>query len=90
MSSREDQELQAIRYLEFVVGSPHLRRRDPALHNFLISLYVKHRPEKLENYLLAQGFSPDDVPYDVEYTLRLLLGEKGLARESIVSVIMAS
>ncbi len=79
--SRKDQEMQAIRYLEFTINV--LRRKDPALHNFLISLYVKHQPEKIEDYLVAQGYSIDDIPYDIEYTLRLLT-ENNQKRECLV------
>ena len=45
--------MQAIRFLEHAITA--LNRREPAIHNFLISLYVKHQPEKLEKYLLSQG-----------------------------------
>jgi len=43
---------------------------------------VKHQPEKIGAYLEAQGSDVEEVPYDVEYTLRLL-AENGLRKESI-------
>ena len=79
--AKEDQEKEAIRYLEFSINS--LRRRDPPLHNFLISLYVKHQPDKIEGYLLQQGYDAKEVPYDIEYTLRLF-EENDLKRAALV------
>ncbi len=80
VSSTREQEMQSIRYLEFVINTA--RRKEPALHNFLISLYVKHQPDKIEDYLHSQGTSARETPYDIEYTLRLLT-ENELKRESI-------
>lgn len=37
--------LEAIRYLEHCVEA--LFNSEPSIHNFLLSLYVKHQPEKV-------------------------------------------
>lgn len=58
------QELEAIRYLEFCIGS--LASRDPPIHNYLISLYVRHQNQKLLPYLLARGKEADELPYDIQ------------------------
>ena len=75
-----EQEIQAMKYLEFSVNQ--LGSRAPATHNFLISLYIKHSPEKVDPYLKEQGFEVEQIPYDVKYTLRLCK-ERGLNRECV-------
>lgn len=68
--------------MEYAINT--LGRREPALHNFLLSLYVKHKPENIEAYLNAQGLeNSESVPYDVEYTLRLF-AENGLQKEKFL------
>ncbi|KAK7491492.1 hypothetical protein BaRGS_00017321 [Batillaria attramentaria] len=59
----------AIRYLEACVQK--FDNRDPAIHNFLLSLYAKLQPDNLMTYLQLQGESLDDICYDVKYALRL-------------------
>ncbi len=58
------QELEAIRYLEFCIGS--LSSRDPPIHNYLISLYIRHQKEKLLPYLMSRGRELEDLPYDIQ------------------------
>ena len=53
VNARSDQELEAIRYLEYAVNE--LGNKDTAVHNFLLSLYIKHRPKEVWDYL--QKFS---------------------------------
>lgn len=60
---------EAIRYLEACVQK--FENRDPAIHNFLLSLYAKLQPDNLMTYLQLQGETLDDICYDVKYALRL-------------------
>ena len=74
------QELEGMRYLEFCV-----RRQesgDPAVHNYLVHLYVKYCPEKVAAYLEEQGHDKEGVPYDIKYALTLCQGA-GLKDESV-------
>lgn len=45
--------LEAIEYLEFAIYK--LQCTDQAFHNYLLSLYAKFKPQKLKQYLAAQG-----------------------------------
>lgn len=45
--------VEVIRYLEFCIDK--LKNSDKAVHNFLVSLYAKHNPQKLMEYLNSQG-----------------------------------
>lgn len=65
----KEQGLEAIRYLETCVQK--LDNREPAIHNFLLSLYAKLKPDDLMTYLQLQGEHLDDICYDVKYALRL-------------------
>lgn len=42
-----------------------------SVHNYLISLYVKHNKEKLMNYLKLQGSEKSAVSYNPKFALRL-------------------
>jgi len=78
VSNRETQELESIRYLEFCIKS--LANKEPVIHNFLLSLYVKHQPEKVFMYLESQHQQGGDggaVCFDVNYVLRLCTEKKG-------------
>ncbi|CAB4006497.1 vacuolar sorting-associated 18 homolog [Paramuricea clavata] len=69
---KEDKALieQAVRYLDFCVEI--LGVRDQAIHNYLLSLYVKQLDDvSLMRYLQLQGQDRDEVSYDLEYALRL-------------------
>ncbi|XP_030762434.1 vacuolar protein sorting-associated protein 18 homolog isoform X2 [Sitophilus oryzae] len=61
--------LEAIRYLEFCITK--LKNIDKAIHNFLVSLYAKHDPRKLMDYLKSQGQELGLINYDVYFALRL-------------------
>jgi len=45
---------EAIRYLEFCVGS--LGCQQQAIHNYLLSLYARLKPQSLMDYLAIQGW----------------------------------
>lgn len=49
VNARPDQELEAIRYLKFCVEKLH--NGDPPVHNYLLSLYIKHQPSEVWPYL---------------------------------------
>ncbi|GFR83888.1 vacuolar protein sorting-associated protein 18 homolog [Elysia marginata] len=68
MRNRE-QGNEAIKYLEFCVQK--MENKDPAIHNYLLSLYAKLQPQNLMTYLQLQGEDPEDISYDVKYALRL-------------------
>lgn len=59
---------EVIRYLEFCIHS--MGCTELAIHNFLVKLYGRHRPEKLLIYLETQGKDITMVHYDVHYALR--------------------
>ncbi|CAG9857094.1 unnamed protein product [Phyllotreta striolata] len=58
-----------VKYLEFCVDK--LKNTDKAIHNFLIALYAKYDPDKLMEFLNAQGQEITMISYDVHYALRL-------------------
>ncbi|ETO32986.1 vacuolar protein sorting protein, partial [Reticulomyxa filosa] len=65
---------QAVRYLEDVVRSNLPQSKDPAVHNYLITLYCKHEDERpLLKFIDWQG---DEPHYDTKYALRLCHQEK--------------
>ncbi|XP_078486293.1 vacuolar protein sorting-associated protein 18 homolog [Ciona intestinalis] len=66
--------MEAIRYLEFC--TTELECSDPAIHNYLLSLYAKHVPNSVISYLRGQGDDSSEICYDVKYALRLCLGNK--------------
>jgi len=62
---------EAIRYLKY--STQQLNCTDPAIHNYLLSLYVNHQPNELISYLKEQGEDKEEVCYDIKYALRLCL-----------------
>jgi len=63
---------QAIRYLEWCVGT-YMKNRDPAIHNYLVSLYCKLPDDgPLLQFLERSGA---DAVYDQKYALRLCTQE---------------
>jgi hypothetical protein len=50
--AKKQQEIEGLRYLEFSVQK--LEITDPAIHNYLVHLYIKYRPERLGKYLEDQ------------------------------------
>lgn len=60
---------ETIRYMEFCVYE--LAVTDEAIHNYLLSLYAKYRPESLLWYLEQAGIHATDIHYDLKYALRL-------------------
>ncbi len=81
VASRADQELEAIRYLEYCVNS--LDNKDPPVHNYLLSLYIKHQEEKVLDYLLKCGTDPVEIKYDMKYALRLCCEKPDMKRECV-------
>ena len=74
------QEVEGMRYLEFCVQRQE--SGDPAVHNYLVHLYIKYSPAKLAAYLEEQGYDKESVPYDIKYTLTLCQ-KAGLKDESV-------
>lgn len=60
---------ETIRYMEFCVYE--LEVKDEAIHNYLLSLYAKHKPDALLWYLEQAGTHVSDIHYDLKYALRL-------------------
>ena len=82
VSYRDDQELEAIRYLEFCVKNMGSKER--AIHNYLLSLYIKHQKENVLKYLDWSGNNQDEIFYDINYALRLCTEEQELLRSACV------
>ncbi|CAK8677916.1 unnamed protein product [Clavelina lepadiformis] len=88
-SGHREQWMEAVRYLEYCTTDLHCT--DPAIHNYLLSLYVKYQPESVTNYLKDQGEDQAEIHYDVKYALRLCLGDgdekaKPLLRRACVTI----
>lgn len=79
MNAMPNQEKEAIRYLEFAVYN--LESMHSGVHNYLLSLYIKHQPECVWPFL--QKFQNDQIRYDVKYALRLCTETKVLHKESV-------
>ena len=60
---------ESIRYMEFCVYE--LAVKDEAIHNYLLSLYAKYKPDSLLLYLEQAGTHPSEIHYDLKYALRL-------------------
>ncbi|XP_030627233.1 vacuolar protein sorting-associated protein 18 homolog [Chanos chanos] len=60
---------ETIRYMEFCVY--RLEVKEEAIHNYLLSLYAKHREESLLPYLEMAGTHASEINYDLKYALRL-------------------
>ncbi|KAL2081839.1 hypothetical protein ACEWY4_021657 [Coilia grayii] len=60
---------ETIRYMEFCVY--HLEVKEEAIHNYLLSLYAKYKPDSLLWYLEQAGTQVSEINYDLKYALRL-------------------
>uniref|UniRef100_A0A4W5PWK2 Vacuolar protein sorting-associated protein 18 homolog n=1 Tax=Hucho hucho TaxID=62062 RepID=A0A4W5PWK2_9TELE len=60
---------ETIRYMEFCVYQ--LTVTEEAIHNYLLSLYAKYKPDSLLRYLEQAGTHASNIHYDLKYTLRL-------------------
>lgn len=60
---------ETIRYMEFCVNE--LGVKDEAIHNYLLSLYAKYKPDSLLWYLEQAGSHASEIHYDLKYALRL-------------------
>lgn len=68
MRNRKDKKVpehQALRYLQYCVN--HLKESDPAIHNYLLSLYAQQEDEKP----LLDFIKDQDTHFDLEYGLRI-------------------
>lgn len=72
---------ETIRYMEFCVYE--LDVKDEAIHNYLLSLYAKHKPDALLWYLEQAGPHVSDIHYDLKYALRLC-AEHGYLRACVL------
>lgn len=68
-NKNREQGNEAIKYLEFCIEQ--LDNKDQAIHNYLLSLYAKLKPDQLMTYLNIQGTDEDTICYDLKYALRL-------------------
>ena len=60
---------EAIRFLQYCIEKGHEKSKDPAIHNYLISLYCKQRKEtQLLEFIKRHRAKP---LFDVKYALRL-------------------
>ena len=82
VSYRDDQELQAIRYLEFCVKK--LGSKERAIHNYLLSLYIKHQKENVLKYIDWSGNDQEGIFYDINYALRLCTEQQDQLRSACV------
>ena len=82
VSYHDEQELEAIRYLEYCVKN--LESKDRAIHNYLLSLYIKHQKENVLRYLDWSGNNPDYIYYDINYALRLCTEQQQHLRSACV------
>ncbi|XP_017310953.1 vacuolar protein sorting-associated protein 18 homolog [Ictalurus punctatus] len=60
---------ETIRYMEFCVHE--LSVKEEAIHNYLLSLYAKYKPDSLLWYLEQAGTHASEIHYDLKYALRL-------------------
>ncbi|XP_055729356.1 vacuolar protein sorting-associated protein 18 homolog isoform X1 [Salvelinus fontinalis] len=60
---------ETIRYMEFCVYQ--LTVTEEAIHNYLLALYAKYKPDSLLWYLEQAGTHLSDIHYDLKYALRL-------------------
>ncbi|KAI1897288.1 hypothetical protein AGOR_G00081780 [Albula goreensis] len=72
---------ESIRYMEFCVYE--LAVKDEAIHNYLLSLYAKYKPDSLLLYLGQAGTHPSEIHYDLKYALRLC-AEHGYLRACVL------
>ncbi|VDN58163.1 unnamed protein product [Dracunculus medinensis] len=60
----------AFKYINFAIDS---NMATTSLHNFMISLFAKHKPNALLPYFEKFGLDKNNVPYNVEFALRVCL-----------------
>ncbi|XP_046628252.1 vacuolar protein sorting-associated protein 18 homolog isoform X1 [Neodiprion virginianus] len=60
---------EVIRYLEFCIYKQGCQEQ--AIHNYLLSLYTRYKPDEVLRYISSQGQDIGMVPYDVHFALRL-------------------
>ncbi|XP_037100361.1 vacuolar protein sorting-associated protein 18 homolog [Syngnathus acus] len=72
---------ETVRYMEFCVHE--LRVTEEAIHNYLLSLYAKYKPDSLLRYLEEAGTYASEIHYDLKYALRLC-AEHGYLRACVL------
>uniref|UniRef100_A0A672JBG5 Vacuolar protein sorting-associated protein 18 homolog n=1 Tax=Salarias fasciatus TaxID=181472 RepID=A0A672JBG5_SALFA len=72
---------ETIRYMEFCVYE--LTVTEEAIHNYLLSLYAKYKPDSLLWYLEQAGTHASEIHYDLKYALRLC-AEHGYLRACVL------
>ncbi|XP_061609636.1 vacuolar protein sorting-associated protein 18 homolog isoform X1 [Phyllopteryx taeniolatus] len=72
---------ETVRYMEFCVHE--LRVTEEAIHNYLLSLYAKYKPDSLLLYLEEAGTYASEIHYDLKYALRLC-AEHGYLRACVL------
>ncbi|KAF0023281.1 hypothetical protein F2P81_023911 [Scophthalmus maximus] len=72
---------ETIRYMEFCVYE--LIVTEEAIHNYLLSLYAKYKPDSLLLYLEQAGTHASEIHYDLKYALRLC-AEHGYLRACVL------
>ncbi|XP_061560865.1 vacuolar protein sorting-associated protein 18 homolog [Phycodurus eques] len=72
---------ETVRYMEFCVHE--LRVTEEAIHNYLLSLYAKYKPDSLLLYLQEAGTYASEIHYDLKYALRLC-AEHGYLRACVL------
>lgn len=72
---------ETIRYMEFCVYE--LTVTEEAIHNYLLSLYAKYKPDSLLWYLEQAGTRASEIHYDLKYALRLC-AENGYLRACVL------
>ncbi|XP_077366593.1 vacuolar protein sorting-associated protein 18 homolog [Festucalex cinctus] len=72
---------ETVRYMEFCVHE--LRVTEEAIHNYLLSLYAKYKPDSLLRYLEEAGTYASEIHYDLKYALRLC-SEHGYLRACVL------
>lgn len=72
---------ETIRYMEFCVYE--LNVTEEAIHNYLLSLYAKYKPDSLLWYLEQAGTHTSEIHYDLKYALRLC-AEHGFHRACVL------
>ncbi|XP_026855194.2 vacuolar protein sorting-associated protein 18 homolog [Electrophorus electricus] len=80
------QQTETIRYMEFCVYQ--LNVKEEAIHNYLLSLYAKSKPDSLLWYLEQAGTHASEIHYDLKYALRLCAEHGNLQACVLVYKIM--
>ncbi|XP_037069600.1 vacuolar protein sorting-associated protein 18 homolog [Pollicipes pollicipes] len=81
----EEQGLQILRYLQFCIDT--LGSADCVAHNYLVTLYVRYRPDRLMDYLRSQGSDRHCVRYSPGHVLRQCWTRQPAAAVHVLTVV---